>query len=84
MFPGIIKGSLSVAPRPLYREQIYEVAYPTLWKKMAILIAEDQSKIYSKNMAAMHDECGVHLDEDLKIGMIWSQFVFCQHEILDC
>jgi hypothetical protein len=76
--PGIIKGSVSASPRAQYRQQIYEVAYPNLWKKIAVRIAEDQSKKYSQKMSSLKVQCGEHLDEAPKIGMVWSEFVTCQ------
>lgn len=32
--PGVIKGNLSSSPRLKYRQQMYDVAYPNLWKKL--------------------------------------------------
>jgi len=69
---------VSTFPRPLYREQIYEVVYPALWKKMAILIDEGQSKIYSQRIASLKDQCGIRFNEEIAVGMIWSEFVSCQ------
>lgn len=78
IIPGTIKASLSTFPRPFYREEIYKAAYPALWKKMAILIEEDQSKIYSRRIASLQEQCGIRFNEEIAIDMLWSEFVSCQ------
>lgn len=78
IIPGIIKGAISVSPREKYRQQMYEVAYPNLWKKIAIKIDEDQSKKHSQRVASLEGKCGRHLDEAPEVGMVWSEFTSCQ------
>ena len=78
IIPGVIKGGISVSPRKKYRQQMYEVAYPNLWKKIAIKIDEDQSKKHSQRIASLEGKCGRALDEAPEVGMIWSEFTSCQ------
>ena len=76
--PGVVKGAMSVSPRTKYRQLMYEVAYPNLWKKIAMQIDEDQSKIYSQRIAPLKAKCGQHLNEAPEVGMVWSKFIACQ------
>lgn len=83
IIPGTIKASVSTVPRALYRQKIYEAVYPALWKKMALLIKEGQSKLFSERMATKKDKCGEKFNEEIKVGMIWSEFAFCQTSKFD-
>jgi len=76
--PGLIKAGKSDSPRKRYREQLYEVAYPALWKNIAARIAKDQSKQYNQKITSLELQCGIRLNEDPKIGILWSEFVPCQ------
>ena len=78
ILPGVIKGGMSVSPRVKYRGQMYEVAYPNLWKKIAIKIDEDQSKKYNQRVSSLKEMCGLRLDQTPEVGMIWSDFISCQ------
>jgi len=78
IIPGVIKGAMAVSPRAKYRQQMYGVAYPNLWKKIAIQIAEDQSKRDAERMSALQKKCGIHIDEDPEIGIFWAEFASCQ------
>ncbi len=69
---------MSVSPRAKYREQMYEVAYPDLWKKIATKIGEDQSKKYSQKFAALQNRCGSHLDQAPEVGLLRSEFIACR------
>jgi len=83
IIPGTIKASISIVPRALYRQKIYEAVYPTLWGKMAHLINEGQAKQFSERIAAQKDKCGVKFNEDISIGMIWTEFASCQTSKFD-
>jgi len=83
IIPGTIKAAVSTTPRVLYRQKIYEAVYPALWKKMALLINEGQSKIFSERIATQKDKCGVKFNEDIKVGMIWTEFASCQTSNFD-
>lgn len=76
--PGIIKGSFAVSPSAQYRQQIYELAYPKLWKNISNRIAEDQLKKYTQRIDSLQNKCGVHFNEELEIGMVWSEYISCQ------
>lgn len=78
IIPGLIKGGMSVSPRTKYRQQMYEVAYPNLWKKIAIQIDEDQSAKYFQKKAALESDCGIHLNQVPEVGMFWPDFIYCQ------
>ena len=78
IIPGIIKGAINVDPRANYRELIYQDAYPNLWEKISNGIVNDLSKIYSHRMDSLKKKCGDLLNQELEIGMVWSEFVSCQ------
>lgn len=52
MIPGIIKGSISASPRTKYRQQLYDIVYSNLWKKIAFSIAKDQEKIDAEGFSS--------------------------------
>lgn len=78
IIPGVIKGAMSVSPREKYRQQMYEVVYPDLWKKIANKIDEDQSKKHFQRVAALKEKCGLRLDAAPEVGLVWSEFASCQ------
>lgn len=78
IIPGVIKGAMSVSPRKKYRTLMYKVAYPNLWKKMAIKIDEDQSKRNFQRVVLLKGQCGLRLDATPEVGMVWSEFISCQ------
>ncbi len=78
VIPGVIKGSLSASPRSKYRYQIYEATYQNLWKRIAVLIAKDQSKIQAQRNTQLQEKCSQRLDQKPKIGLVWSKFISCQ------
>lgn len=78
IIPGTIKASVSTIPRARYRQQLYEAVYPALWKKMALLINEGQSKILSARLATLKSKCGEKFNEKIQTGMVWTEFAACQ------
>ncbi len=47
---------------------------------MAILIKDGQAQILSEKISVLQDKCVVRFNEDIKVGMIWNEFVSCQIE----
>ena len=78
LFYGVIKASLTTWPREKYRQLMYEVAYPDLWKKAAFKIATDQRQRYVKDVELLHERCGDRIDQRPVVGLTWSEFIACQ------
>lgn len=76
--PGVIKGIMSSWPREKYRKEVYEVAYPALWKKISQEIANDQAKRHAERLTSLRTICGSRINETPETGMTWENFVSCQ------
>ncbi len=76
--PGVIKGIMSAWPREKYRKEVYEVAYPALWKKISQEIANDQAKRYAEQLTSLRTKCGSQVNETPESGMPWEHYVSCQ------
>jgi hypothetical protein len=78
LFPGIVKGSLSVSPRAKYRKLMYEEAYSSLWDTLSKSIIASESKRYSQYLKSVQQLCGERLNKEPVQGTKWSEFVSCQ------
>lgn len=76
--PGVIKGIMTSWPREKYRRQMYEVAYPDLWKQISQDIAKDQANRHAKRVELLRPKCENRVDQPPVIGMKWEEFISCQ------
>ncbi len=78
IFPGIIRGSTNIGPRPLYRQEMYEQAYADLWHKVIEAIRAERTPYYAARHQERVDRCGDELNIRPVVGTLWSDFISCQ------
>jgi hypothetical protein len=78
ILPGMIRGSTATWPRAKYKKQVYQVAYPQLWKRIAHQIVADRGPVYAAEDRARRERCGEELDGSARVGQSWEEFNSCQ------
>jgi hypothetical protein len=78
IIPGVARGAQNVKPRPLYRETLYQEAYPALWTAVIDAIRADRAPHYAALRQEQAERCGSRLNGRPVVGVAWSEFAACQ------
>jgi len=78
--PNVIRGARLTYPREVYKEAVYPIAYPGLWREIAGRIVNDLADRYASEAKARGERCGDRLGLPPRIGQPWTEFVSCQSD----